>query len=81
MGPTLYTQIGEQILLTRRRAGLSQGDLGKKLGVSHAAVSDIERGKTRPDLDYLAKIAAALDVPLKQIVVLPDDRWPTGGTS
>lgn len=81
MGPTLYTRIGEQILLARRRAGLSQRELGSRLGVSHAAISDIERAETRPDLDYLVKIATALDVPLKQIVVLPEDRWPTGGTS
>lgn len=72
MGPTLYTDIAERILLARRRAGLSQRDLGQKLGVTHAAVSYIEQAKTRPDLDYLAKIASALGVSLREIVVLPE---------
>ena len=79
--PTLYTAIGEQIMLARRRAGLTQRELGQKLGISHVAVGDIERAKSRPDLDNLAVIADALGVPMSTIVVLPNDRWPTGGTS
>lgn len=70
--PSLYPQIGERILLARRRAGINQRDFGRKLGVSHAAVSDIERGKTKPDLDNLAVIAEALGVDLSEIVVLED---------
>lgn len=68
--PSLYPEIGERILLARRRAGINQRDFGKKLGISHAAVSDLERGKTKPDLDNLAVIAEALGVPLSEIVVL-----------
>jgi transcriptional regulator with XRE-family HTH domain len=67
---TLYTDIGERIMLARRRLGLSQRDFGKRLGVSHASVSYLERGKSKPDLDNLAVIADALGVPLSQIVVL-----------
>lgn len=69
--PTLYTSIGERIILARRRAGLSQRELGQRLGVSHAAVSDIERAQTRPNLDNLAVIAEAIGVPLGQLVVIP----------
>lgn len=68
--PTLYIGIGEQIMLARRRAGLTQRELGAKLGISHVSVGDIERAKSRPDLDNLAVIADALDVPLSQLVVL-----------
>lgn len=57
-------------MLARRRAGLSQRVLGERLGISHVAVGDIERAKSRPDLDNLAVIADALDVPLSQIVVV-----------
>lgn len=68
--PSLYPKIGERILLARRRAGINQRDFGRQLGISHAAVSDLERGKTKPDLDNLAVIAEALGVPLTEIVVL-----------
>lgn len=68
-GPSLYRGVGEQIMLARRRAGLTQRDLGQKVGVSHVAVGDIERGKTKPNLDHLAAIAEALDVPLKELLI------------
>jgi transcriptional regulator with XRE-family HTH domain len=77
--PTLYARIGEQIMLARRRAGLTQRQLGVKLGISHVAVGDIERAKSRPDLDNLAVIADVLDVPLCQIVALERRRRPTEG--
>lgn len=74
--PSLYIAIGEEIMVARRRAHLSQRQLGERLGVSHAAVSDIETGKTRPNLDVLAVIAEALGVPLSQIVCLGRTRAP-----
>lgn len=67
---TLYTGIGEQIMLARRRAGLNQTEAGSRLGITAAAFSDLERGKTRPNLDNLEEIANALGVPLTQLVVL-----------
>ena len=72
-GPSVYMGIGDRIMLSRRRAALTQRDLGDRLGVSHVAVGDIERGKTRPNLDNLAVIADALGVPLSQLVVLGED--------
>lgn len=68
-GPSLYIGVGEQIMLARRRADLTQRQLGERLGVSHVAIGDIERGKTKPNLDHLAAIAEALDVPLSQLLV------------
>lgn len=75
--PSLYPAIGMEIKVARTRAGLSQRELGKRLGISHAAVSDLETGKTKPDLDNLAVIAEVLDVPLAQIVTIPDRRPST----
>jgi transcriptional regulator with XRE-family HTH domain len=74
--PSLYVDIGERIMLARRRAGLSQRAFGERLGISHAAVSDLERGKTKPDLDNLFVIAEALGVPISEIVALSDRRPP-----
>jgi transcriptional regulator with XRE-family HTH domain len=68
--PSLYPEIGDNIRMARLRHRVSQRELGKRLGVSHAAISDIERAVTRLDLDNLAVIADALGVPLGQLVVL-----------
>ena len=78
--PTMYDDIGLRIMLGRRRLRLSQRAFGAQLGLSHAAVSDIERAKTRPDLDNLAMIADALGVPLAEIVVLEARRPPAPAT-
>ena len=39
-------KIHELIKKYRLSRGLSQSEYGKELGISHAAISDIERGKT-----------------------------------
>ena len=67
---SLYPRIGDNIRMARLRQRMSQRALGGRLRVSHAAISDIERAKTQPDLDTLAVIADALGVPLSQIVAL-----------
>jgi transcriptional regulator with XRE-family HTH domain len=66
--PSLYLEIGENIRMARVKQRMSQRELGGRLGVSHAAVSDIERAKTRPGLDTLVVIAETLGVPFSQIV-------------
>ena len=52
-----------QEILTRLRKdlGMSQTTLGKKLGVTHAAISDMERQITNVNLATLEKWANALD--------------------
>jgi len=72
--PTLYREIGGRIMLARRRAGLSQRELGARLGITHAAVSYIERAKSKPNLDNLADIAEAIGVSLGEIVILERER-------
>jgi transcriptional regulator with XRE-family HTH domain len=68
--PSLYPDIGENIRMARVKQRISQRELGRRLGVSHAAISDIERAKTRPDIDTLAVIADALDVPLQRVIMI-----------
>lgn len=68
--PSLYPAIGIEIRVARIRAGLNQRELGRRLGISHAAVSDLETGKTKPDLDNLSVVAEVLGVPLKQLLVV-----------
>lgn len=78
--PSFYPAIGTEIRVARVRAGINQRELGRRLGISHAAVSDLETGKTKPDLDNLAVVAEVLGVPLTQLVVLDTERRRAGGT-
>lgn len=57
-------------MLARRRAGISQTAAGARLGITAAAFSDLERGRTRAHVDNLAAIADVLGVPLSAIVTL-----------
>jgi transcriptional regulator with XRE-family HTH domain len=69
--------IGQRIFSVRRSKGISQGELGKKAGLSLRAVSYYERESERLPATVLTKIAEALGVtpayllgesPLKQAV-------------
>src|SRR5438477_12704984 len=56
--------IGETIRSYRLQKGMSQGDIEKRTGLLRCYLSRVENGHTIPSLDTLAKIAAALDLPL-----------------
>ena len=52
--------VGTQIAFLRKEKGLTQNDLGERLGVSFQAVSKWERGETLPDTAILPDLANAL---------------------
>lgn len=53
--------VGAQIARLRKEKGLTQNDLGDRLGVSFQAVSKWERGETLPDTAILLDLANALE--------------------
>jgi transcriptional regulator with XRE-family HTH domain len=56
-------QLGERLLLTRRRKGLSQGDLSTLAHCDLSLISRIERGvKPSLSVEVLGRLARALDV-------------------
>lgn len=55
-------ELHERIALARKQAGLSQEQLGEKLGVSRQAVSKWESGQTNPDVAYLSQMCRLFDV-------------------
>ncbi len=59
--------ISEQIRIYRKKAGLSQKELGKKLGVSQQHIAQYETGKRIPKIETLDKIASALNVSIADI--------------
>lgn len=54
--------LGERIALARKKTGLSQEQLGDKLGVSRQAVSKWESDQTNPDVAYVAQMCRVLEV-------------------
>ena len=43
-------------------AGMSQQALGDRIGVSKMTISDLERGNMKLDVEYMSRIAEALQV-------------------
>ena len=53
--------VGNQIALLRKNKGLTQAELGDRLGISFQAVSKWERGETLPDTAILLDLAEVLE--------------------
>ena len=60
--------LGEKIRRFRRERGLTQGQLGKILGVSAQAVSKWERSKTYPDVMMLPTLASLFGVTTDELL-------------
>ena len=60
--------VGAQIARLRKGKGLTQNDLGDRLGVSFQAVSKWERGETLPDTAILLDLANALETSVDTIL-------------
>ena len=59
---------GAQIAALRKGKGMTQNELGHRLGVSFQAVSKWERGETLPDTAILLDLARVLDTTVDHIL-------------
>jgi transcriptional regulator with XRE-family HTH domain len=77
---TVSEKFGENLLILRRRAGLSQESLGFAAGLHRTEVGQLERGDRLPRIDTLLKLAGALAVPpgdlLRGIAYVPGEARP-----
>jgi transcriptional regulator with XRE-family HTH domain len=64
---------GQKIEQVRKLMGISQAELGRRLGISKQAVSKMERAK-KIEQEKLAKVAYALNVPADTIENFSQDR-------
>lgn len=53
-------KVGEQIAVLRKAKGLTQSELGERIGIAFQAVSKWERGETLPDVTLLPDLAKIL---------------------
>lgn len=63
---------GDRIKLLRRQANMRQGELGKKLNVSGAAIGAYERGARTPSIDVLKNMCTLFDVSSDYFLDLTD---------
>ena len=63
----LDLQIGHKIKTKRRKLGVSQVDLSKKLFISPSYLNLIESGKRKINVDLLLKLANELNIEISDI--------------
>ena len=60
--------IGKNIQQARKMAGLTQKELGARLGIKQQSIAMFENDKTNIKYSTVKKIAEALNVPINQII-------------
>jgi transcriptional regulator with XRE-family HTH domain len=68
------TAIGRLVEQRRRAAGLTQVELGRRIGTTQPAVSKIEAGRSLPGIDLLERVARATGRPIT--LTLGPSAWP-----
>lgn len=58
---------GERIRTARKKAGLTQRELGKRLGLSFQSIAQWENDLRNPKRETLQRIALALNVPISEL--------------
>jgi transcriptional regulator with XRE-family HTH domain len=59
---------GERVTSLRKAIGLSQNDLGKKVGTSGDIIGKYERNEVKPSIEVASKIADCLGVSLDYLL-------------
>jgi transcriptional regulator with XRE-family HTH domain len=81
----IAARFGDNLVRARKRADLSQDELGIRASLHRTEVSQLERGLRVPRIDTLVKLVASLDVPadelLDGIVWTPGSSWPGAFTA
>ncbi len=62
-------KVGRQIAALRKAKGITQSELGERIGVSFQAVSKWERGETLPDTAILPDLARILEASVDSILL------------
>ncbi|ACU53008.1 transcriptional regulator, XRE family [Acidimicrobium ferrooxidans DSM 10331] len=71
--------VGEVLREARRRAGLTQAELGRRAGVTQSVVSAYESGARQPSVSMLARLVAAAGAELRMELSEPAGAAAPGG--
>lgn len=69
-------QFGRNLARCRKRAGLSQEELGSRAGLHRTAIGLLERGARTPKVDTIVRLAGAVSVPVRDL--LAGINWTPG---
>jgi len=72
----LYEKVGARVRAAREAARLTQEELGRRIGLTRASVTNIEKARQNVQLHTLYDIARVLDVPVTAL--LPSVTEPAG---
>ena len=67
-------KVGKQIAALRKAKGITQNELGERIGVTFQAVSKWERGETLPDTGILPDLARILETSIDSILLSDEKR-------
>lgn len=65
--------IGDRIKSARKKAGITQAELAKRLGISYVGVSQWENNLRNPKIETVQRIASALNVSIVDLVGTADE--------
>ncbi|MGH2672055.1 MAG: helix-turn-helix domain-containing protein, partial [Actinomycetota bacterium] len=77
--PKLLDGIGHRLREERVRAGISQRELARRLGLSASLISQLESGQSRPSVGTLYSIVTELGVSLDRVIRGADFAETAGG--
>lgn len=60
--------LADNMMLLRKKKGISQAELGKMIGTSGDVIGRYERGDISPSIEAVAKIADALEVSVDYLI-------------
>ena len=60
--------MSERIKKIRKQKGLSQTELGERIGVSQQVITNYERGIREPSIEMLLKISGALNISIENLI-------------
>lgn len=66
--PQAHSELGQRLRQAREQAGLSQGQVARKLGLHRPAVSEIEAGRRKVSAEEISRLAELYDVSLSWLV-------------
>jgi transcriptional regulator with XRE-family HTH domain len=64
----LFMSIGENIRKLRKAKGLTQAELGEKIGTRQKVIADYENGISKPPRDRLLSLSKFFDLPVEKII-------------
>jgi transcriptional regulator with XRE-family HTH domain len=64
----LYRGVGDLVQAARAKAGLSQAELGDRIGFTRSSIANLEAGRQRIRLHILALIADALHIETAELI-------------